>query len=317
MLVWLSAVAFAQPCPEVPDQVERAWAAFNDAELEGSKEIVAEANDSLSCQTALVPTEDLLALYRLDALVSLSQDDRKGAVGATLRAVAADHVNGAPPVEKYGPELAELYQSWADRMSGALVNIRVDGGGFAWVDGRRADTLNPIQVTEGMHLVQVEIPNLIRSELVDLSADYIVYTGIPGPELPMPMPVPVPVPVANPVSPAPVPMPISPSGRKRPLALIIGGGVGAALGGAALVTAFRSEQSFKSNLYQAANYDGCARADPCYAQARVDVINGDANRIRVAYGAGYAFTGVGVGLLGIGVIGLPASGRGVAIGWRW
>lgn len=313
--MWLAAGASAQVCPDVPAQVEQAWAAFNDAELEHSKEIIAAANESLSCQTSLVPTEDLLALYRLDALVSLSQDDDKGAVGATLRAVATDHVDGAPPEAKYGPELAELYRSWADRMSGALVTIRVDGGGYAWVDGRRVDTLNPIQVVEGEHLVQLVIPDLIRSELVDLSADYIVYTGIPGVELPYPIPVPQPDP-----DPAVVPDPaprVASTNRKRPAVLLIGGAASAILGGAAFATGFRSEQSFKANAYGAPHYDGCTRNQGCYAQARVDVINADAFKIRAAYGAGYAFTGVGVGLLGLGAVGLPADARMIRLGWRW
>ena len=311
VLIWLATWAAAQPCPQVRDQVEQAWAAFNDAELERSKEIIDEANGNLNCQTELVPTEDLLALYRLDALVSLSQEDQKGAVGATIRAVAADHVDGEPPDDKYGPALADLYRSWVDRLSGTLVTVRVDGGGFVWVDGRRADALNPIEVVEGEHLIQVEIPHLIRSELTDLSADYVVYTGIPGPELPIPIPKPV-TEVPPPVVPAP------PSARrKRPLGLLVAGGVGAALGGAALLTGYRSESSFNGSNYDAPSYNGCGKGQSCYAQARVDTINGDALKIRIAYGAGYGLTGVGVGLLGMGAIGLPARTSGIAVGWRW
>jgi len=314
ILIWLAATAAAQPCPEVREQVSQAWAAFNDAELERSKEIIDEADNSLSCQTALVPTEDLLDLFRLDALVSLSQDDQKGAVGATIRAVAADHVDGEPPEAKYGPELAELYRSWVGRLSGTLVTVRVDGGGFAWVDGRRADALNPIDVVEGAHLIQVEIPNLIRSEVTDLSEDYVVYTGIPGPELPKPVPVPEPS-TAVPAPPAPVPT--GSNGRRRPMGLLVAGSVGAALGGAALLTGYRSELSFNSSDYTANSYGGCLRGEACYEQARADTINDDALKIRVAYGAGYGLTGIGVGLLGIGAIGFPARTSGVAVGWRW
>ncbi len=312
LYVWLAAAALAEPCPEVPAQVQLAWDAFNDAELEHAKEIISSTNESLACQSAIVPTEDLLALYRLDALVSLAQEDPKGAVYATLRAVAADHVKGAPPEEKYGPDLADLYRSWVDRMSGTLVAVRVDGGGFAWVDGRRADALNPLQVTEGEHLIQVEIPNLIRSDLVDVNADYTVYTGIPGPKLPIPVPVPDP----DPVTPIPTPIP-TPPGRRRPIPILVGGGVAAVLGGAALATAYRSELAFKANTYTAAKYDDCGRNQACYPQARADVINNDAVKIRVAYGAGYGLTSVGVGLLGVGAVGFPARTSGVTMGWRW
>jgi len=314
ILFWLAAAAGAQTCPDLQEQVAQAWAAFNDAELERSKEIMEQAHGSLACQTAIVPTEDLLALYRLDALVSLSQDDQKGAVGATIRAVAADHVDGAPPEGEYGPELADLYQSWVARLAGTLVTVRVDGGGFVWVDGRRADALNPIEVVEGEHLIQVEIPNLVRSEVSDLSDDYVVYTGIPGPELPIPVPEPEP----EPVIPAPQPAVVAPAeGRRRPLGVWIAGGVTAALGGAALLTGYRSELSFQASNYDADTYLGCARGQACYPQARADTINNDALKIRVAYGTGYGLTGVGVGLMGIGIIGLPSRTSGVAVGWRW
>lgn len=321
MLLWLllpvsawattAAPGATGPCADVPAQVEVAWAAYNEAELEKAKALLAEAYGNLACQRAVLSADALLALYRLDALVSLTQDDRKGAVYATIRAVAVDHEAADPPPE-YGPELAELYDTWSTRLGEMLVTVTVADGGTAWVDGRRVAHDAPLKVVEGEHLVQIEGIGGVTSEVREVAIDLSLTTGIPlvAPSDPEE------VPVAAPVAPLP---PKREAGRRRPAALIVTGGLGAALGGAALASAWRSESSFLADDYHRGAYDGCEQGTRCYASAREAAIAEDAQLIRMLYVGGYAFSGLGAGLLGIGIVGLPVrtDGRTVSVDVRW
>lgn len=300
------------PCADVPAQVQVAWDAYNEAELEKAKELLALAYGNLACQRAVVPSEALLALYRLDALVSLTQDDRKSAVYATIRAVAVDHEDAEPPAE-YGPELAELYDTWSARLAETLVTIRVTDGGTAWVDGHRLAHGQPLQVVQGEHLLQVEVVGGITSEVRELSTDHAVVTGIPLAE---PEPETTPEPVAKPVVAKPEPVR---ERRRHPAGLLVTGGIGTAVGAVALASAWRSESSFHDNRYQAGAYDGCSAGSPCYGKARQAHIDADALTIRMLYVGGYGITGLGAGLLGLGIVGLPVrtDGRTVSIDLRW
>jgi len=314
-MFWLLlSIAVAQDdCPPIGESVERAWAQYNDAEVDAAKVILQEAYADLPCQTEVVTTASLLDLYRLDALVSITQADEKGAVYATLRAVAAKHEGGRPP-ESYGPRLAELYDTWSQRMGGALVSVTVDGGGVVYVDGREVTASGSLQVAEGEHLVQIEGDGDLTSEVVDLADDHEVATGVPLPagqaELPgYAAPPPAPVPAPEPVEPAPVPQPSVASGRRRPIWAFAGAAL--AGGGAvfALSSAYVSETNFLSDPYTG------------LGSQRVDVITQDAAAIRVAYGVGYGLAGVSAGLLTVGLIGLPARSvsapPGVRIQGRW
>lgn len=326
MLAWmLASAALAVDCPELPGQVEEAWEAYNEAELERAKVVLKEAYDSLGCQRAVVDSKALLELYRLDALVSLTQEDRKGAVYATLRAVAVDHLRAEPPAE-YGPELADLYALWSTRLGETLVTVTVTDGGVVWIDGRRVEHGHPLAVVSGEHLLQVENLNGMRSEVRELSVDQALVTGVPLPEGVTPMPVvPAPRPTREdpPVEPGPeiVEPPIDPEPRrrKRPALLLVGGGVLGAAGGAAIGVAYQGEQAFLGRTYNAAEYGGCARGEPCYGAARLDAVARDADRVRVTYLVGYGLTGVGAALLGVGLVGLPVrtDGRTVGVHLRW
>jgi len=310
--------ARADDCLPTGEAVEQAWAEYNDAEVDQAKAILQEAYEALPCQAEVVSPSQLLDLYRLDALVSITQSDQKGAVYATLRAVAAQH-EGARPPETYGPMLAELYDTWSQRMGGALVTVSVSGGGEVFVDGRSVAPSTPLQVAEGEHLVQIDDGEAVRSEVVDVAGDHTVTTGLPGPALvPAPAPEPEPelppfaappVPVA-PVAPVtPAPSPAEPSrGRRRPVwafagAALAGGGAAFALG-----SAYVSESRFLQDPYTG------------LGAARTDTITKDAQAIRLAYGFGYGLAAISGGLLTVGVIGLPASGgpRGaLGLSGRW
>ncbi len=308
LAVLLSSPAVAQPCPDVGAQVESAWSSYQLAELEAAKQALTVALDALSCQPRVVAPVELLSLYRLDALVSLTQDDRKGMVYATLRAVAAEHVDGRPP-EMYGPELQAQYDAWAQRLGGQLVTVSVDGGGTVWVDGRPATATQPLQVAEGEHLIQIEGAEGLVSQVRELVASEVIATGLPGPSpvsVSGPVPLPDPVPVAPEPVPAPTPRPVTRSGRRRPAALWLATLAAGAGSGLALASGYRSEQSFETSPYLASNFLGCDFGSPCYPQARADAIRQDALRINAAYGVGYGLAGVTVGLFTFTLIGLPA-----------
>ena len=154
MLLWLTAAPWAVACPDVSDEVEAGWAAFDDAELQQAGGHVKSAYDALDCQKTVVPTRTLLGLYRLDALISMSTADRDGGVYATIRAVTADPESSPP--ETLGPDLAELHQTWVVRLSGTKAVLEVTGGGDVWVDGQPLPAPRRIEVLEGEHLLQYE-----------------------------------------------------------------------------------------------------------------------------------------------------------------
>jgi hypothetical protein len=319
IIVFLSAMAMAAPCDQAPllsVRTQAAWDQYNDAEVAAAKAVLVEAYQELSCPQAVVTSSQLLDFYRLDGLVSISQSDQKGAIYATLRAAAVDHVSGAPP-EAYGPYLAELYETWASRLAVAPIEVSVDGGGAVYIDGRPVVYGAPLSVAAGEHLVQIEAGGVFRNSVLDLAADHVVATGVPLPEgalapatvVPAPAPVvPQPAPVA---APAPIVMldeePQEGPRRRRPLwtfagAAIAGGGAAFALGSGSI-----SERNFLDDPYRG------------FGAARDTAVYKDAQAVRLAYGLGYGLAAVSGGLLTVGVVGFSASAtpQGIHLGARF
>lgn len=304
----LSGAAHSAECPDVREKISKAWALFDDAEVAVAKRLLAEANSELACQTRLVPADDLLELYRLDGLVSLALDDRKGAVYATIRAVAANHDGAAPPSE-YGPDLAELYDTWSSRLSESTIRLTIEGGGVVYVDGRRADAGSPLDVVQGEHVLQFEDDmGTVRSMVAELEADQVIRTGSAreGGGITM-QPV-------EPVEPVESVAEVDRS-RKRPAALATVGGVALAAGGAGVLLGVLGERSFEADPYTDPYLD-CEPKMPCFAQARANAIRGDATRVRAFYGSGYGLSALGVGLLSAWAIGLPVHTDGRTLGFR-
>ncbi|MEZ4318225.1 MAG: hypothetical protein R3F61_12015 [Myxococcota bacterium] len=292
-------LASAWACPPTADDVQRARAAFDDAEIEQAANILAGTVENLGCQTQVVDGGVLLELYRLDGLVALSRMDTKAAVYATIRAVTVDP-NATPP-RSYGPELAELHRTWSDRLRTSTSTVGVKGGGGVWLDGQAMLHGSTRVVLQGEHLLQIDVNGELASTVMDVTGDVVVDTGVPGPPgVPGPvMPAPIgPVPVPQPVVPMPVPEPVVPNprpepldpdrpGRRRPTALWVAGGAALVAGGAALGWAtYQDEVVFPKRQFP----------DP----ASVDRAAG---QIRVAYGTGYGLVGVGGVLLVTNAIG--------------
>src|SRR6185436_9127026 len=99
---------------------------------------------SLGCQPAVVPTSVLLDLYRLHVLIDLARQDREGAVYATIREVITEP-SATPPAE-YGPQLAELHQTWSSRLSAQSFAVKIEGADEAYVDGHRITPKSPMKV---------------------------------------------------------------------------------------------------------------------------------------------------------------------------
>ena len=79
MLLALLATLGHASCPDLAERVNAAWALFGDAELQDAKDAIADAYEGVPCQGRVITTDELMALYRLDGLVSLALDDPKGA----------------------------------------------------------------------------------------------------------------------------------------------------------------------------------------------------------------------------------------------
>jgi hypothetical protein len=300
----LTGAALAADCPGVQKTIAEAWRLFDDAEVASAKSLLDQANSDLACQSDLVEPEALLELYRLDGLVSLALDDPKGAVYATLRAVAADHLAAAPPPE-YGPDLAELYATWSARLRETTIELTVEGGAVVFVDGRRADSGSPLEIVEGWHLVQViDDMDIVSSTVVDLESDQVLYTGTLADESGVML-----KPVATP---APAVLERT-KARKRPAGLAAAGAAAVALGGAGIYVGYVEERRFVSDPYRD-RYDACSPGSACYGEARSQAIRGDATRVRVLYGAGYGLAAVGAGLLTTWAIGLPLYTDGRTLG---
>lgn len=293
MLVVLLGVAWG--CAPTAVEVGRARAAYDDAEIEQAGRILEATVEGLGCQTARVQTSVLLELYRLDGLVALSRMNEKAAVYATIRAATVDP--DAPPPPEYGPELAELYATWSDRLRNATASLSVDGGGTVYVDGQPITHGGRRTVLQGEHLIQVDSGTAVGSDVRDVTGDLVVRTGLPAPigvSGPAPMPVPRPVPGVRPTPPVdPVP-----SERSRPMALWAAGGAVAGVGVVLLgVATYQDEVAFPKRQFP-------------------DIASVDraASRIRATYGVGYALTAVGGGLLVTNAVGLPTS---VGVRLRW
>ena len=210
VLLILTPRGFAADCPGVRGQVDAAWDAFYDAELDEAKTIVSDAVQSLDCQSEVVDTATLLELYRVDGLISLTKEDRKGSVYATIRAVTVDPDAG-PPADM-GPELAALHTDWAQRLSASQVSVRLVDGGEAWLDGREMIPGERVEVVAGEHLIQVRRDEAVVSYVEEITR-IVVVTGEPvvleegaaplstGPDPVVVTPVTVPevVPIAEPI----------------------------------------------------------------------------------------------------------------------
>ena len=324
MILLLVASLASAACPDLDERVEAARALFNDAELQAAKQEIAAAYEGLACQGRVITTDELVALFRLDGLVSLTLEDTKGATYATIRSVAANHDSGAPPAE-FGPALAEMYATWSERLGGQLLWVRVAGSGLVWIDGREVDGRTFIEVAEGEHLIQVRANATLTSEVLDLRADHVVQTGQPGPgpaPLPQPAsvaaPLPVPVPVPVPVAPVPTPpdeLVLGP--RRHPAGFFVGGVLSAGAGGGAMWWASQQEALFLDTIYDAEVYRGCFKGSDCYTDARSQEIRGDADRANIGYAVGYGLSALGVGLVTAGAVGLKPWPNGVALAWTF
>jgi hypothetical protein len=316
LILLLAASLASATCPDLDERVEAARALFNDAELESAKLEIAAAYDGLACQGRVITTNELMALFRLDGLVSLSLEDPKSATYATIRSVAANHSTGAPPAE-FGPDLAEMYATWSERLGDQLLWVRVAGAGLVWIDGREVDGRTFVQVAEGEHLIQVRANATLTSEVLDLRADHVVQTGQPGPG-PAALPLPPSVPVAVPVEAVPVAPPELVVGpRRHPVGFFVGGVVAGGAGGAAVWWASQQEALFLETAYDADVYRGCFRGSGCYSDARTQEIRGDADRTNAFYAVGYGLSAVGVTLVCVGAVGLTPRPNGVTLAWTF
>lgn len=324
--MWLFPVflpsALAQPCPGLAEQVEAGWEAFYDAELQRAAEFVVQANQSLGCQSMIVTPDELLRLYRLDALLAITNGDQKVATYATIRAVVLEP-ELEPPAE-LGPDLAEIHATWAGRLAQAEVEVRVGDGGEAWVDGRPVTLGSPLLVIAGEHLLQMRGPeDQIVSRVVEFDENQSIETGIPAdPELLAEVEGARALAAAEAEAPAALDVPPSDrrSRRRHRVGLLLAGAATAAAGGVALGYAWNAESVFHKDPYNSGTYGGCGADAACYSEARRDAILSDAGRVRYAYAAGYALAVVGVGLVGTELVILPAptgEGGGAAVSFRW
>lgn len=299
MLLGLIGAAMADEpageCPVLGALIASAWASFDDAEPANADLLLHQGREALACQRAVVPTEALLEMFRLDGLVALSQANREDAVYATIRAVTIDP-ESVPPAN-YGPELAELTATWTARLarSGQISAVGVEQ---AWVDGHLLHASDPLSIVPGEHLVQWTDPDGLHSAVVDVKQVYEIQGSAP----------------------ITVEGPTDPPGRRGGVAFIAGGTALVGAGAGLVVWSSSREHSFRTDPFDAAQYGDCAVGDSCYAYAREEAIRSAAGSIRLGYLAGYGLAAVGVVGAGAGLFlvsdsaGIP-SGLGVSGRW--
>lgn len=308
--------AFAA-CTDLGQQLSLAEGAFADAELGEVEQVLDAAIADLGCQSRLISFDEIDALFLLDATASLANDDEDGAVYAVIRAVTLDPDRAVPA--RYGPRVAELFDTWKRRLTAATATAEADGA--LRIDGRDVPSGVRWQGIAGEHLVQWLDRGIVRSEIRELVGDLRL---TPGPSLtvrlaadgPSPILPAEPTPVV-PIAPPPVaePEPEPPvRGLKTPgIPAVWGTGLGfMALGGASLITGAVVEGRFKANPYDG-TYDGLSTGDPGYDAARSDRINRDAGSIRAAYGVGYGLLGAGAILSVVGFAVQPNAERPVTL----
>jgi hypothetical protein len=288
----LTAPALAGECVELSEQMAGAWAAFNDAELEQADALIELAHEQILCQGRLITADELLALYELDALVSLAMDDQDGAVFAVIRTVTADPTRTPDPA--HGPKLADLHQTWRRRLDAARLTLRVEGDTPLHLDGRPVEPGTTVQTLEGTHLLQWQGDSGLYTELRELIGDQTLFTS--PPDVIDGTPVTAPAIEGEPV-------PVEPRRKRRAPGrpAIWGTGLGlAALGGGAVLAGYFIQERFEANPYDDATYGGCNRGQGCYTDEREQLIQRDATLIRALYAGGYGLAGIGVVLTGVG-----------------
>jgi hypothetical protein len=318
VIIFYAGLAFAGDCPTIPDQVERAYAAFNDAETEQAREVIAGAYESLSCQQDRVPPEALMSLYHLDALMAFSAEDSQGAVYAIIRSIAADPA--VVPPKSMGPELAEMHKTWSGRLADAQLTVSKEARDVSfWIDGRVLEPGVSMVVVEGEHLLQMQDATGFHSSVVEVSSKISDQEPwnlqvAPREEIPVVPVVPVATTMDVPKSPA------SREKRRRRARLGVGlaGVVVAVSGGGVLALGAMEESAFKKRNYNADQYGGCTRTDDCYVSARESEIRADARMSNQLYLTGYGLIGLGAATTSIGVFAFPVSdGGGIGLRAPW
>lgn len=312
MILLLASMAFGTECLDIQVSVDQAYASFNDAETDAARELIQATYQALGCQSKPVSRESLMALYQLDALTALSEEDRQGAVYGIIRAISADPDN-APP-ESMGPEIAEMHATWSARLKDARLSLSVsDTGETVWLDGQQLVAGETQVVVEGEHVIQRSVDGAFQSAVVDVSVKLsgvapwnLVVTKQPA----VPEPAEI-VAKKRPKKQKPPKAPkVNASKGKARLGVTLSGVAVALAGGGVLGWGAHEEMRFSDGAYPIDQFDDAA--------ARESVIRSDAARVNRIYGIGYGLVGVGVITTGVGIFAMPvADGGGVGLRGRW
>jgi hypothetical protein len=313
VVIWLMfSVAMADPCPDIADTVLQASLAFEDAEVDQARGLIDTAMSGLSCQTAPIDGAVLADLYGFDAVVSYSSgDDERTDTALTRLRTAFPQVDSHP---MFGPELVERSDAASMRAGEPTASLTLVEGRRLWVDGQAVQIDTPLALVPGMHLLQSNGGDGVLTAWMDVqgTVDAVIDDGV---TLRQPR-------RSRPERPERSERParserVAGDKRGHRGGLLVVGALTAAAGGGALVYGWQGEQSFNTNAFDAAQYGDCALVDACYADARISAIRSDANRVRIAYIAGYALTALGVGIVGTELLILPQpKGDGGTVGLR-
>jgi hypothetical protein len=287
-------------CTDLAEQMSAAWSAFNDAELEAADTHARQAYTDLACQERFLTAEEILALYELQALISLAMDDSDGTVSAVIRTVTADPTR--VPDAAHGPKLADLHQTWRRRLDAARVAVRVEGEHPLYVDGRQAEPGTTLETLEGTHLLQWQTSEGVHTELRELIGAQTLFTSTPT--------YTAAAEPNEPTEPAPAARRTATPRRAAPgRPAIWGTGLAlAAVGGGAILTGYFVQERFEANPYDASSYGACLQGRGCYDTQREQAIRRDATLIRALYLGGYSLSGLGLALTTAGFALQPKPG---------
>jgi hypothetical protein len=298
----------AEPCADLAERLQTAWAAFDDAEVAETERVLDLAITELGCQSRPLGTDELFELFALDATASLATDDQDGAVYAAIRAVTVAPERAVD--DRYGPDVASLFDTWRRRLAAAELHVIVEGPVDLRIDGHPVPPGTTWAGVEGEHVLQWASRDVWHTEVRELQGWFEVHTGkdtIKGVDAPVVEPM-----VAEQVD-APV-APLEAPQRRRGVGTPAVWGTGIALallGGGAVVAGWQVGERFEANPYDG-TYDGLSQGERGYRDARDAQIDHDALLIRTMLGGGYGLIGAGALMFGVG-LGVQPQGASLTV----
>lgn len=287
--------AWAQGCPDLGDTLRQVSAAVDEVRLEEAEEMAGQATNALGCQTEVVNSLTLVALYQAAGAVQYFLGHFNDADDLFARAVAVAPASRLDPA--YGDAPSTIYENIrAATLSAAAGSLSGPDQVDAWVDGRPLSADYPLDVAPGHHLIQVRTPSggLLNTVHRIAPGEKLIVTRDGAVQVVRKERPPEGQPVQQPLITSGA-TPSEPGGRR--VGLLAVGGLGVAAGAVGIVLASFSHEQF----FQATSVDD------------LDTLRLRTNALAAG---GIGLAAVGAGIVGVGVV-PRKTGADVLFTWRF